>query len=254
MNGIKAVGFDLFNTLITVEPRALDHVLGVLSRSLWAEGFTVEPEPFRRAHRQAALRHIVETRRHGRETHNRFWIATALKELGFEVEPDDPRIGRSIEVYFSAFLEFCRLIPRTEPMLGALKVRYPLGLPSNFTHPAPARAILEGLGIASFFDVVLISREVGYCKPHAAVFRTLVERLGVEPAEFLYVGDDPEPDIDGAYGFGIRLIWTTYLRDRGIPLAPGVSTDQQDGPRCAASRISSWDELLTLVEAGRGEP
>ena len=42
MNGIKAVGFDLFNTLITVEPHALHHAVNVLSGSLQEEGIAVE--------------------------------------------------------------------------------------------------------------------------------------------------------------------------------------------------------------------
>ena len=247
MNGIKAVGFDLFNTLITVEPHALHHAVNVLSGSLQEEGIAVELETFRNAHRQAALQHITETRRDGRETHNRFWISMALKQLGCEVEPDDPRIARSIEVYFAAFLGFCHLIPGTEAMLGTLKDRYPLGLLSNFTHPPAARAILDVLGITSFFDVVLISGEVGYCKPHAYVFQLLVEGLGVEARELLYVGDDPEPDIDGACSVGIQPVWTTYVRDRSLPLAPGVATEQLASPLCTVPRISSWDDLLLLL-------
>ncbi len=248
MNGIRAVGFDLFNTLITVEPHALEHAVNILATSLQEEGLAVELETFRKAHREAALQHITETRHDGRETHNRFWISTALRQLGYEVEPDDPRIARTVEVYFAAFLEFCHLIPGTEAMLGALKDRYPLGLLSNFTHPPAARAILDDLRIASFFDVVLISGEVGYRKPHAYVFQLLVEGLGVEANELLYVGDDPEPDIDGACSVGIQPVWTTYVRDRRIPLAPGVATEQLEGPLCMAPRISSWDDLLLLLD------
>jgi HAD superfamily hydrolase (TIGR01549 family) len=248
MNGIKAVGFDLFNTLITVEPHALDRAVNRLSSSLREEGIRVEPEIFRIAHRQAAIQHINETRLDGRETHNRFWISTALNHLGWTVEPDDPRIARAIDVYFSAFVEFCHLIPGTEEMLGTLKSQYPLGLLSNFTHPPAAQAILDSLGITSFFEVVLISGAVGYRKPHASIFRLLVERLGIEPGELIYVGDDPEPDIDGAWSVGIQPVWTTYVRDRRIPLAPGVATEQSEGPQYAAPRISSWDDLLLLLK------
>jgi putative hydrolase of the HAD superfamily len=120
MNGIRAVGFDLFNTLITVEPHALDQAVNRLSMSLWDEGIPVEPEVFKSAHRHAAIQHIIETRLDGKETHNRFWISTALDELGWAIEPDDPRIARAVEVYFSAFLEFCNLIPGTKEMLGTL--------------------------------------------------------------------------------------------------------------------------------------
>jgi putative hydrolase of the HAD superfamily len=153
-----------------------------------------------------------------------------------------------VELYFSAFLEYCHLVPGTEEMLATLKTRYPLGLLSNFTHPPAAQAILDGLGITPFFDVVLISGEVGYRKPHELVFRLLLERLGVEPGELAYVGDDPEPDIDGAWSIGIQPVWTTYVRDRRIPLAPGVASEQLDSPRCSVPRISSWAELLSLLD------
>jgi len=69
MNGIRAVGFDLFNTLITVESHALDRAVNRLSKSLREEGITVEPEIFRSVHRQAAIQHIGKTRHDGRETH-----------------------------------------------------------------------------------------------------------------------------------------------------------------------------------------
>ncbi len=248
MTGIKAVGFDLFNTLITVDPHALDHAVSILSESLRQEGIAVDPEHFRLAHRQAAIEHIAYTRRDGKETHNRFWISTALNFLGWEVALDDPRIARAVEVYFSAFLEFCRLVPGTTEMLATLKSRYPLGLLSNFTHPPAAQAILDNLGITSFFDVVLISGELGYRKPHSSVFRILVEKLGVDPEELVYVGDDPEPDIDGACSVGIRPVWSTYVKDRRIPPAPAIATNGLDRPRCPAPRISSWDDLLCLLE------
>jgi putative hydrolase of the HAD superfamily len=248
MNGIRAIGFDLFNTLITVEPHALDQAVNWLSKSLRDEGIPVGSEVFALTHRLAAIQHIRQTRLDGRETHNRFWISTALEELGWVIEPDDPRIGRAVDVYFSAFLEYCHLIPGTEEMLGSLKARYPLGLLSNFTHPPAAQAILDGLGITPFFDVVLISGELGYRKPHALVFHLLLEKLGVEPGELLYVGDDPEPDIDGAWSMGIRPVWTTYVRDRRIPFAPGVASEQLEAPLCSAPRISSWDDLLLLLD------
>jgi putative hydrolase of the HAD superfamily len=251
---VTAVGFDLFNTLITVESHALDEAVDRLSSSLRDEGIPVKPEAFRLAHRRAAIQHIADTRRDGRETHNRFWISTALNHLGWAIEPDDPRIGWAVEVYFSAFEEYCHLIPGTEAMLGTLKASYPLGLLSNFTHPPAAQAILDGLGITSFFDVVLISGEVGYRKPHALVFRLLLEKLGVEPDELLYVGDDPEADIDGAWSVGIQPVWATYVRDRHIPLAPGVASEQLEAPQCSAPRISSWDDLLLLLKDGSASP
>ena len=36
----------------------------------------------------------------GKETHNRFWVSTALQELGHDVQPDDPRIALAVETVF----------------------------------------------------------------------------------------------------------------------------------------------------------
>ncbi len=72
MPPIKAIGFDLFNTLITIEPSALEEAVERLIFSLTMSGISVEEDSFKKTHREAALRFITQTRRDGRETHNRF--------------------------------------------------------------------------------------------------------------------------------------------------------------------------------------
>jgi FMN phosphatase YigB (HAD superfamily) len=89
---------------------------------------------------------------------------------------------------------------------------------------------------------------LGYRKPHPLVFNRLVEALGTDKEKIIYVGDDPEPDIDGALQTGLRPVWTTYVRDRDIPFAPGVASDQAATPNDNVPRISDWQELLTLLD------
>lgn len=250
MNHIKAIGFDLFNTLITVEPQALKEAMSRLVRSLRKSGLAVESEPFKQAHRNAALRFLKEAQRDGRETHNRFWISAALNDQEYSVPPDDDRIAVAVEAYFSAFYEHCHLIPGTTEMLGTLKEQYPLGLLSNFTHGPAAREIIDRVGLNLFFDVVLISGELGYRKPHPLVFRRLVEHLGVDNHLVLYVGDDPEPDITGAQRAGLQPVWTTFVRDHNLPLAPGIPYSTAEGLDDSVPRISTWRDLLSLLEKG----
>jgi putative hydrolase of the HAD superfamily len=248
MTHIRAIGFDLFNTLITVEPQTLQEAHARLFSSLIQSGFKLEEEDFRKAHRQSALDHLEECRKDGRETHNRFWIRAALADQGYQVLPDDLRIAGAVERYFSAFLEYCRLIPGTRPMLETVKEQYPLGLLTNFTHGPAARNIIDYLGITSFFSTILISGELGYRKPHPSVFQKLVEHFGLEPAEILYVGDDPEPDIKGARGAGLQPVWTTYVMDHQIPYARGILTGLPEPPDPPAQRISTWQDLLSLLD------
>jgi putative hydrolase of the HAD superfamily len=152
-----------------------------------------------------------------------------------------------VEAYFSAFLDLCHLIPGTREMLENLGERYRLGLLSNFTHGPAARSIMELLGLTACFEVLLISGEVGYRKPHPLVFNRLAQELGARPGETLYVGDDPLADIDGAGKAGLRPVWMTYVRDRNLPLAPGMAPGQAESPDGQAPRISSWQELHELL-------
>ena len=250
MNDIGAIGFDLFNTLITVEPHALDVALNRLMGSLDRDGLPVEESSFRRAHRDAAVRFLEHSRKDGRETHNRFWISAALETQGLRIDPSDPRVADSVDAYFSAFVEFCRPVPGTREMLTSLTGLYRLGLLSNFTHAPAAFEILRTLGLTPFFDVVVISGDVGYRKPHSRVFQLLAEGLGTERNRIVYVGDDPEPDITGARNAGLCPVWTTYVRDSGIDYAPGYSARGGEESDYGVPRVSNWDELLGLLRRG----
>jgi putative hydrolase of the HAD superfamily len=247
MDHIRAIGFDLFNTLITVEPQTLQEAHRGLFSSLIESGFQLEEDAFRKAHRRAAMDHLAECQKDGRETHNRFWISAALAGQGYQVSPDDLRIAKAVERYFSAFLEYCRLIPGTGEMLEILQKRYRLGLLTNFTHGPAARNILDHLGITSFFGIILISGELGYRKPHPSVFLKLIEQFGVETEQILYVGDDLEPDIKGARAVGLQPVWTTYVMDHQIPYARGILTGVPEPPDPAVPRISTWQDLLSLL-------
>ncbi len=247
MNHIKAIGFDLFNTLITAELGALDEAVIRLIRSLRESGLALEEGAFKQAHREAALRFVKETRQDGRETHNRFWISAALETQGYNVPPDDARIAGAVDAYFSPFFEHCHLIPGTTEMLGSLKDQYRLGLLSNFTHGPADMEIIDGLGLTPFFDVVLISGDLGYRKPHPFVFRRLIDQLGVKKNQILYIGDDPEPDISGARQAGIQPVWMTYVRDRDIPFMPSNPSGPPEEPDETVARISTWKDLLSLL-------
>ena len=248
MKPVQAVGFDLFNTLITVEEGALRDAVARLIQSLVESGLAVDGARFAEDHRSAAVRFIQETRRDGRETHNRYWIQAALEAQGVRIPADDPRIAEGVEAYFSAFLDHVRLIPGTREMLEAVGRRYRVGLLSNFTHTPAARAILEAVALAPHFEVCVISGEIGYRKPHARAFEALLSGLGAAPHATLYVGDDPEPDVQGALESGLRPVWSTYVRDRGVPFAPGYDPDRQGPEASEVPRISGWDELLALLD------
>ena len=55
-------------------------------------------------------------------------------------------------------------------------------------------------------DAGISSFHHGRTKPHASIFRAVLDLLGVEPAEAVMVGDTIADDIEGALALGMRAI------------------------------------------------
>lgn len=81
-----------------------------------------------------------------------------------------------------------------------------LGIISNWD--TPLHAMVEELGLAPYFDVVVASHDqrVRSAKPDAAIFEYALNAVDVSPEEAVHVGDSFEADIIGAHTAGIRAI------------------------------------------------
>jgi len=77
-----------------------------------------------------------------------------------------------------------------------------VAIASNFDHRLPA--ILEGLGLT--VDLVWLPRDAGTAKPDPAFFARACERLGIEPARAIAVGDDAARDLEAARRAGLAAI------------------------------------------------
>jgi putative hydrolase of the HAD superfamily len=75
---------------------------------------------------------------------------------------------------------------------------------SNFDHRL--RPILDGLELTRDLDLVWLPRDAGIAKPDPRFFLRACERLGVEPAAAVMVGDDPEQDLAAARRAGLHAI------------------------------------------------
>ncbi|MGD9160436.1 MAG: HAD family hydrolase [Desulfobacteraceae bacterium] len=250
MNDIKAIGFDLFNTLIVIEPDTLIHAMQRMLRSLKGNGFAIEDSAYIRDYRDAASLYIAQAREDGIETHNSIWVSHVLNNYGITIRPEDERIGEAVDEYFSAFYDRVDVIPDTIETLNLLKNRYPLGLLSNFTHAPAAREILIRTGLAPCFDTILISGELGYRKPNPVVFEELSKGLGVEKEKIIYTGDDPEPDIHGASKAGLNPVWFTYIVENNVPIIRGTIQSENVKPEIDVPRVSSWKQFMGILNAG----
>lgn len=62
-------------------------------------------------------------------------------------------------------------------------------------------------GIKELCDVVLGSEQAGALKPASTPFVKLAEKLGLEPHQILYVGNNHKYDIEGAHKAGMKTAW-----------------------------------------------
>ena len=110
--------------------------------------------------------------------------------------------------------------PHHRPLLAELRRHYRLAVVSNFDYSPTCHAILEREGIASLFETIVISDEVGWRKPRADIFQEALRRTGVEPHHTLFVGDRIDIDVVGAHAVGMDAAWINPGRE---PLPPGIA-------------------------------
>jgi HAD superfamily hydrolase (TIGR01509 family) len=105
--------------------------------------------------------------------------------------------------------------PDTLEVLGALSAHgVPVGLVSNIGWDI--RPALERAGALAHLQTVLLSWEEGLVKPDPAFFALACERLGSQPGETLFVGDNPETD-GGAVQVGLSALLLPSERPTGRP-------------------------------------
>lgn len=115
---------------------------------------------------------------------------------------DDRAVRRVVDVYLAEWSSAVRPVPGVEALLAGLAGDYRLAVVTNTHDPAMVPSILAAMGVRGLFEEVVTSVEVGFRKPHPAIYEAAVRALGVRAAECVFVGDTVGPDYDGPKRFG----------------------------------------------------
>jgi HAD superfamily hydrolase (TIGR01509 family) len=106
-----------------------------------------------------------------------------------------------------------QLYSDTRPCLDQLRQGHrSLGVISNSTSEVRVRQVLNQGGILEYFDRIVSSGTEGVEKPDSEIFLRAVQRMGVRPAEALYVGNNALTDAKGAQSAGLYGIWLNRER------------------------------------------
>jgi putative hydrolase of the HAD superfamily len=161
--------------------------------------------------------------RHRRERVNMLGAWTKIVAHGFERlgTPNEPLAAAIAEDFAARRWEVMSLFPGTVETLGRLRERgVTMALVTNGDKTQQRRKI-ERYDLARFFDVIQIEGEFGAGKPEEAVYRHVLERLGVPAREAWMVGDHFEWDVAAPQRLGMRGIWIDRERT-GLPAAAAV--------------------------------
>jgi HAD superfamily hydrolase (TIGR01549 family) len=195
---LKAVLFDVDFTLARPGPELGPE--GYL-RAGERHGLTLDPARYEEA-RDAAL---VDLRRHPELEHD--------DEIWFRFTERIVRgMGGDAESAYACAVEITRGWERHENFdlyddvldtVAALRAAgLRIGLVSNSARDVREFALHHGLDV----DAGISSFHHGHTKPHASIFRAVLDLLGVEPVEALMVGDTIADDIEGARALGMGAI------------------------------------------------
>ncbi|MCL9683999.1 pyrimidine 5'-nucleotidase [Legionella maioricensis] len=141
--------------------------------------------------------------------------------------------------FMAAMAEICTPLEGAVSLLNVLKEQAKLGIITNgFTQLQQVR--LQRTGLREHFELIVISEEVGFAKPHQGIFDHTLAIMGHPVREqVLMVGDNPDSDILGGINAGLHTCW---LNRHNKPVPEGIKPHYQ---------VSSLAELGYLLVGKR---
>jgi len=138
------------------------------------------------------------------------------------------------------------LFPDVLPTLDELRRRgYRLAAVTNRGYSGPKfHDEVRELGLASLFETMVISCDVGYVKPHPRIYQYALERMNIDASEAAMVGDSWRADVEGAKTLGITAVWRRPPSEE--PVEATTDEPEVEGPIAPDYAISEIGELLDL--------
>ena len=212
-HSIRAVVFDLDNTLIQSKKgarRGLQDVAAILAKRLDRKGF-----PYSDVNLFRRLR-LIDLEMHGRKfLYNRdVWWETLLKEIGAS-KIKGPWIHLLTLLYWKTYARSSPLFSDTMATIRRLKrqgYRVAMVSDSDGTPGMKMKRIRRQPFLKYLETIVVAGEDTPNVKPSTAPFKLVARRLRVQTRDCVYIGDNPNTDIQGAKRTGMLMI---LVRRRG---------------------------------------
>ena len=226
----SAVIFDLFGTLIDTSSRAeYERILGEMAdvliaphdefTKLWFDTFNLRTTGVLK-NPEGNIDHIC-------------------RQLG--VNFTDVQLKQASRIRFNFTVDSLKPRPDALKTLGFIRANgYKVGLISDCSSEVPTA--WEDTPLAPLIDVPVFSCVAGVKKPDPRIYRMVLERLGVEARDCLYIGDGSSQELSGAQKVGMCPILIRVPHEMNAD-AYRIDEEEWQGPA-----ISSLSAVLDLLE------
>lgn len=144
------------------------------------------------------------------------------------------------------------LDPSAVQLLNSLWNHKKMGIVSNFDHPPHIYETLNLLGISKYFDVIVISGDVGVKKPDPKIFETALEKIGLKSTNVIHIGDSIV-DYEAATSANIKSVIIRRKGQQEVEISDRIKEKYAESDRyleeiAEKGQINIIDNLLSLEQ------
>ncbi|SEB56166.1 HAD family hydrolase [Paenibacillus sp. GP183] len=191
MNNIKAILFDLDNTILDRTSTFNNFINSFLKT--YFDHFEMKQEIFDR---------IIYLDQDGYKDKQELF-SELLEELPWELKPLKTEL---LDFYSTEYVKNAVLMEHAREIVQHLRKKYKTGLITNGKTVIQYGKI-DQLEIRNDFDLIIVSEEAGIKKPDPKIFELALRKLELSPEQCIFIGDHPVNDIEGAAKIGMKTIW-----------------------------------------------
>ena len=206
---IKAVLFDMFDTLMLIEKNHEFYSPSLIRmyNYLHKNGIDIPFDKFNEVYIKARDALYVEADLNWEEPHFNVRVSQTLKNLGYNYDVSNPIVTEATNEFCEEFSKYVKIDQNAKAMLENLHGKYKLGIVSNFAIPECVHKLLKADEVDWLFDAIVISGAVNKRKPSPEIFKTALKILGVSASETIFVGDTIDADVEGPKAVGMKVIY-----------------------------------------------
>ncbi len=226
---VRGIIFDINGTLVDINTNeGNEEIYRAISHYLKYQGINIHRWPLRDLYFQV----MSEQRKGSGEEFPEFdtvalWAEVLHRLLeGSPVTLPKPKLAFMplflSEMYRGISLNRLELYPEARAVLDELAPRFKL---AALTDGQSAWAVPEmrAVGIADYFQPIIVSGDFGFRKPDARLFARTLAKMRLAPQEVLFVGNDMYRDVYGAKAQGLKTVF--FSSNQGQRQMDGVAPD-----------------------------